>query len=54
MSSSVTNSIETKMLHIGYQQKKSVSTIQKNISIQLHKGDFVGILVKMELVNLRY
>ena len=46
MSSSVTNSIETKMLHIGYQQKKSVSTIQKNISIQLHKGDFVGILGK--------
>ena len=46
MSSSVKNSIETKNLHIGYQQKKSVSTIQKNISIQLHKGDFVGILGK--------
>jgi iron complex transport system ATP-binding protein len=46
MSSSVINSIETKDLHIGYQQKKSVLTIQKQISIQLHKGEFVGILGK--------
>jgi iron complex transport system ATP-binding protein len=46
MSSSVENSIETKDLNIGYQQKKSVSTIQKNISVQLFKGEFVGILGK--------
>ena len=46
MSSSIKNSIETKNLHIGYQQKKSVSTIQKNISVQLHKGELVGILGK--------
>jgi len=46
MSSSVKNSIETKNLHIGYQQKKSVSTIQENISVQLFKGEFVGILGK--------
>ena len=46
MSSSVKNSIETKNLHIGYQQKKSVSTIQKNINLQLHKGEFVGVLGK--------
>ena len=46
MSSSVINSIETKNLHIGYRQKKSVLTIQKKISIQLHKGEFVGILGK--------
>ena len=46
MSSSVKNSIETKNLHIGYQQKKSVSTIQKNINVQLNKGEFVGILGK--------
>ena len=46
MSSSVKNSIETKNLHIGYQQKKSVLTIQKNISLELHKGEFIGILGK--------
>ena len=46
MSSSVENSIETKDLNIGYQQKKSVSTIQKNISVQLFKSEFVGILGK--------
>jgi iron complex transport system ATP-binding protein len=46
MSSSVENSIETKDLNIGYQQKKTVSTIQKNISVQLFKGEFVGILGK--------
>ena len=46
MSSSVKNSIETKNLHIGYQQKKSVLTIQKHISLQLYKGEFVGILGK--------
>jgi iron complex transport system ATP-binding protein len=46
MSSSIKNNIETKNLHIGYQQKKSVSTIQKNISVQLHKGELVGILGK--------
>jgi iron complex transport system ATP-binding protein len=46
MSSSIKNSIETKNLHIGYQQKKSVSTIQKNISVQLHNGELVGILGK--------
>lgn len=46
MSSSVINSIETKNLHIGYRQNKSVLTIQKQISIQLHKGEFVGILGK--------
>ena len=46
MSSSVKNSIKTKNLHIGYQQKKSVLTIQKNINFQLFKGEFVGILGK--------
>ena len=46
MSSSVINSIETKNLHIGYRQNKSVLTIQKQIRIQLHKGEFVGILGK--------
>jgi iron complex transport system ATP-binding protein len=46
MSSSVKNSIKTKNLHIGYKQKKSVLTIQKNINFQLFKGEFVGILGK--------
>ena len=46
MSSLDKNSIETKNLYVGYRHKKSISTIQKKISIQLHKGEFVGILGK--------
>ena len=46
MSSLDKNSIETKNLYVGYRHKKSISTIQKKISIQLHKGELVGILGK--------
>jgi iron complex transport system ATP-binding protein len=46
MSNATKNSIETKNLHVGYQQKNSVNLIQQNISIQLAKGEFVGILGK--------
>jgi len=46
MSNATKNSIETKNLHVGYQQKNSVNLIQQNISIQLAKGKFVGILGK--------
>ena len=46
MSDATKNSIETKNLHVGYQQKNSVNLIQQNISIQLAKGEFVGILGK--------
>ena len=46
MSDAAKNSIETKNLHVGYQQKNSVNLIQQNVSIQLAKGEFVGILGK--------
>jgi len=46
MSNATKNSIETKNLHVGYQQKNSVNLIQQNVSIQLAKGEFVGILGK--------
>jgi len=46
MSNATKNSIETKNLHVGYQQKNSVNLIQQNISIQLAKGEFIGILGK--------
>jgi iron complex transport system ATP-binding protein len=46
MSDATKNSIETRNLDVGYQQKNSVNLIQQNISIQLAKGEFVGILGK--------
>ena len=46
MSDATKNSFETKNLHVGYQQKNSVNLIQQNVSIQLAKGEFVGILGK--------
>ena len=46
MSTTTKNSIETRNLHVGYQQKKSVTLIQQNISIQFIEGEFVSILGK--------
>lgn len=46
MSAASKNSIETRNLHVGYQQKKSVALIQQNISIQFVAGEFVCILGK--------
>ena len=46
MSVASKNSIETRNLHVGYQQKKSVALIQQNISIQFVAGEFVSILGK--------
>jgi len=46
MSDATKNSIETRNLDVGYHQKNSVNLIQQNISIQLAKGEFVGILGK--------
>tara|TARA_B100000767_G_scaffold274521_1_gene307765 strand:- start:2831 stop:3661 length:831 start_codon:yes stop_codon:yes gene_type:complete len=46
MSAASKNSIETRNLHVGYQQKKSVALIQQNISIQFVAGEFVSILGK--------
>jgi iron complex transport system ATP-binding protein len=46
MSDATKNSIETRNLDVGYQQKNSVNLIQQNVSIQLAKGKFVGILGK--------